>query len=184
MPLWLPLKSDPPSIDERLLLGLGRAIMYWAWFEHHLLSDIMALQKIAKHSGMADMVSLGIPPTFNKRLKLWGELSRTCYANIPHYLERAEAIRNGAVTLSRVRNLLIHGFLEGHTPRDDGSVTLTNMMHRKGHAQFSQHTLTVSALEEFNGNMVRVNDEIMSLSMNRTMGTHRAADQQSEPPKA
>ncbi len=172
MPVWLPIKSHEPQIGDKLLLELGRVVMYWAWFEDCLLADIRELIKLSQPPANSSADQREIPLAFSKRLKFWFDLSMELYSEIPRYKEEAQSIRDAASILAKDRNLLVHGFLAGWEPSSDGKVKL---FHMRGNT-LRIYQVDLGKLQSISSTVKEMNDSLDSLRINRLLGTHQVPD--------
>ena len=175
MPIWLPLKSDPLVFDDALLLEFGRVLILWAKLEHALLSDIQQLIEIGERNGVTFAFKTKIQNAFSGRLDLWIKLSEDIYANIPNMLTNAKEIYNGLKIISKTRNVLIHGLLDGGKPLDDGSVRLATIQPAdQGKVMLAEYKINTHFLKIFGSDVTQFFDHIISMQVNRLLGTHRA----------
>lgn len=174
MPLWINLKGEPPAIDEKLLQELGRSIMLWAWVEHALVHDIREMLRLSQND--PSFPRKPIPPLFTRRRKLWFEMCNALYASIPHYKANAEEINKALETLTEIRNPLIHGLLEGMKPQPDGSVRLIDMQSVPGkpdQVTLDEYKVDIPTLQAFCADLEKVHAALLSMQVNRMLGTHR-----------
>jgi hypothetical protein len=156
-------------------------MVLWAHLEHALLIDMQQLLQIAQRQKTSTTFDVKIRKAFNKRRELWFRLCETLYINIPHYLAHAKTIDEALQKVAAMRNILIHGMLEtSGTPLEDGSIRLINIQPASGgKITLAEYKIDVPFLKTFGGDLREITDQIVSMGVNRVMGTHRVVKKRS-----
>lgn len=125
-----------------LMAKVGYFLFHWSLLEQSLTSSIEAAR------ADLSLAPLTVRGTFAERLDSWLELAMRLPENAEQS-ETATAIRDQAVALKRIRNLIVHGLQAGDSDPDDGPGYIRCAVG--GYAQPTGETVcyTMSELEHY-----------------------------------
>jgi hypothetical protein len=97
-----------------LMAKVGYFLFHWSSFELALADAIVEARRQLKHDPAA------VKGAFRERLYLWTELAAQLPANIAN-ADIVRDIRDQALALRDVRNLIVHGFVGGDAQPNDNT---------------------------------------------------------------
>lgn len=104
---------EPTLTFNDLMAATGRFVLYWSGFEQELRQSIIETRRALGDE--AAPVRGGL----KERLDLWFDLTMRL-AGSAERADAARALRDQALHLRDLRNIIIHGVIGGHARPDDG----------------------------------------------------------------
>jgi hypothetical protein len=114
----LPFDKDPPHAPQ-FYEALGRLVVLWGRFEHHLETSLRTLIAVAKTHGIEQEMYA----SFGRNAKAFREL----YRDVPplaHQYKDADALMTRAEDTGEERNRLIHSSMNGWGDTDPPFIKL------------------------------------------------------------
>jgi hypothetical protein len=99
------VNSEPLPMQPEMFTTLGEILIFWSRIEGTIDQNIVTMRQWPIVKKLASV----LPHTFSKKLELWRRSVRTLYSGIIEYQEYADEFVEGAKTVSKVRNHIIHG---------------------------------------------------------------------------
>lgn len=107
--------EQPPFVTfADLMAKVGYFLFHWSLMEQQLTTSILTARE---RSGFEPGAVRG---TVAERLNIWFELTSRAHENC-NEIDIANAVREQALALRGIRNLIVHGLQAGDSMPDDGS---------------------------------------------------------------
>jgi hypothetical protein len=155
-----PFQDDPPYALD-FYDALGRLVVLWGRFEHHLESNLRVLIAVAKTFGIEQEMYV----SFSRKTKTFRGLYRDCAPLSPEY-KAADALMTRAEDISEQRNRLIHSIVNGWGDGDPPYIKLRCYYHEKKQLRGLDIEATISDIKDVYNAADKLNTNMMALTNN------------------
>ena len=121
---WLDIHSDRLSISPEFAAEVASILIEWSRFENGISFDTHQFMRYPILQPLANTA----PISFKKKIELWKKCVCTLFSTVSIYREQADNICSDGKTISKRRNLIIHG-LWNNTGEDKYDVLLIRALH-------------------------------------------------------
>lgn len=168
-PPIIALKGEPIMVAPEFGLALAAIVIEWSRVE---IGFDMDLNSLRQFPGIAEL-SPEMPRSFNKKVKLWRRSVKTIAPAIEAYQAYADHIRDSALKLALIRNLLVHGLWRIDGPEPDGKWPVQSQKQTADGFQLIKAAPNAADLEETLADIMKLAGDINGFHLSRMLHQQR-----------